>query len=217
MAFRRRGKRNYGKRRRPKRVFKRKLKRARKIHYIKRKSVSEITVSTSNQAGGVAYTLADIPNYSEFTTLFDEYKIAAIKVAYMPTKNVNTNTQTGTGGTITNTTYMLPTVYTVIDHNDTDTPTINDMVQNETLKISRGNQVHTRYFKPRVPCRVYAGVSDGYIYRSGQWIGTATANGDDNVPHYGLKYFFELPTGEKADNLTYKVITTFYLQFKEVI
>jgi len=192
-------------------------KRGEKVFYFKRKYHTQLTVSTVNINGGFTWSLDQLNDYTEFTSLFDLYQIQMLKVNIIPTKTINTVTQTGSGGTVTSSSYVMPTVYTAIDYNDSAATTLNDLMEYSTLKVTRGGKIHSRYFRPKVACRLYAGVTDGYSYKNAQWIGTSTANGDDAVPHYGLKYYFELPAGQIADSISYKVITTFYMKFKNVV
>lgn len=184
-----------------------------KVFYFKRKHHTTVTVSSASVNGGWTWSLDMLNDYTEFTALFDMYQIQALKVNIIPTKTVNTVTQTGSGGVVTSTSYVMPTVYTAIDYNDDSTTALGDLMEYSTLKISRGGKIHSRYFKPKIPLRVFSGVTDGYTYKSNQWLGVA----NDAVPHYALKYYFELPSGQIADSISYKVITTYYMKFKNVV
>lgn len=129
------------------------------------------------------YALSDLPNYTEFTNLFDSYRIMAIKIKFIYTSNV---TGQGSATGPINPAVVLPICYTVVDHDDSVALTSQtDYEQYESCKVSRLDKPFTRYFKPCTTMMVYKdAVSTGYgISRRSQWMDCS----QPGVPYYGFK------------------------------
>lgn len=174
-----------------------------KVHYFKRTAYYSGSISGStvlDTFGATAFALNLCPNYTEFTTLFDMYKICAVKVSYMPRAN---SAEVGTN-------QGLVKFFTVVDYDDSNNPTsINELLQYESLKTTNTTKDHNRYLKPKLAKALYqSAVSTAYGATRG-WIDCE----NPGVPHYGLKYALQtLPTG----NQSYDVKVTYYLAFKNV-
>lgn len=183
-----------------------------RVHLYKRKMYLRQTISTSNVYGSMVFYLSLLPNYAEFTALYDLYRISAVKVTIVPSIVTNTVGASGTGGSISAVTYNLPMVYTAIDYNDTSNPaSFDELMEYENCKITRGNQIHSRYFKPCYQSQLYESLSTtGYQAKRGGWIATI----DSEVPHYSLKWGIEVPTNSSSPFYTFYV--TYYLKFRSV-
>lgn len=178
-----------------------------KIHYFKRKSFAALVTGGAGTAQfGVAnYSLNAVTNSSEFTTLFDQYKIKAVRTDFVYTG------QPGFAGTMQN--INNPTVYTLIDTNDASTPsTINGMLeygQTRTHQLSFNRPVCSVYFRPKL---LAASTDNGSITANYNlpfqpWINTA----NPYVNHYGLKYGIDNLTGSNAIDIYH----TYYLALKD--
>lgn len=173
------------------------------VHYFKRTLYASGAIAGSSITdvfGATGFQLSSLPNYTEFTALFDMYKITGVKVTYMPRAN---SAEAGTN-------QGLVKFFSVIDYDDTTAPTaINDLLQYESLKVSNSSRDHTRFLKPKIARAIYqSGVSTAYGASTG-WIDCDNAS----VPHYGLKYALQqLPSG----NQSFDVKITYYLAFKNV-
>ena len=79
--------------RRPRRMMRRKpsrplAKRAMKVHHFRRTfKASNISSTTTGVLGGYSFSLDQLPNYTEFTNLFDQYRINKIVVKFIPNHN----------------------------------------------------------------------------------------------------------------------------------
>lgn len=216
MAYRRRVSRRRPMRR-PRRMLRRRIYRNRRlyrkrsiVHNFKRCIVSSINLQKSaNTAGFQTVHFQDIPNYTEFTALFDQYRINGLKFEFMP--RFNSIDQTAAYG---------QEFYTVIDRNDESVPgTLNVMLDYQSLRKTPITRKHVRYFKPGVlfglleePETTPSPLSPSSTKLS-PWININTSTGL-NVDHLGLKYFS--PATGAASNTTIDVIITAYFQCRTV-
>lgn len=142
-------------------------------------------------------TLTDVPSSSEFTALYDQYKINAFKLTIMPR---STEASVGQDSSV---------IGSVIDYDDNVTPTnVTQLVQYQNLKMTRGSRIHTRYVKPKIATQVFqTGVLPGYG-SSKSYIDVASPD----VPHYGLKGYIQ----QTATVQTFDLKVDYYLAMKNV-
>jgi len=146
------------------------------------------------------YALQYLTSYSEFTALFDQYRIVRVETTFMPTI-----TEISALGAFVNS-YLL----TAIDYDDANTyATVNDALQVATASITPVTKSVTRGFTPRVALAAYSGAFTSYAQAPpGQWLDCASPG----VQHYGLKTAIPL-TGSA---LTWRVMHRYYLEFRRV-
>lgn len=162
-------------------------------HYIKRTVYVESwqTTGAVPVLFGQTFQLSDVPNATDFTNVFDQYKLAAVKV------EVVSRTDTFTTGT------PAPNVLSIIDYNDATAPAnIAEMQQYQSLRMTRGRARHVRYFKPKL---VVDSANTSLNMRG--WVSTSNST----VPHYALKWAFDASTAT-----IYSLRTTYYLAFRTV-
>lgn len=142
------------------------------------------------------FSLNDLPNYTEFTTLYDNYKLNGVKIMFRPkvTQSVST-------GSINNPDATVP-FYTCIDYNDSGAlPTIDAIRDYKTCRVSTILRPKARYIhKPKI-------VDSSSSVRSA-WLSTASAD----INWYGLKV--SIPPTTTAT--TFGVEAKYYLSFKNV-
>lgn len=178
----------------------------------KRKAYVE-TISVGYGAGNIlgAYTFAlnKLPNYTEFTALFDRYRICGVLVEFMPAVD---SFSTEAGVSMTN--FALPQVRTIIDHTEDGVPTdFNEMYQYKNCKMTQGNRIHKRFLKPAVLTSAFEStIATAYIPKWKQWITTD----DPATPHYCLKYGINALPSAAMGTMTYRVYATYYLQCKDL-
>lgn len=164
---------------------------------------SNVSIDT---LGAMQFTLSQLPGVSEFTTLFDMYKINGIKLSFVPA-------QTGADTNDPSKFMYMPDFWTVIDYDDANTPTKNDMLQCTGLRMTRGNRTHSRYIKPAVSAEVYRSLTNSsYAPKWRQWLDMA----DTGVPHYGIKYFAHASGYTSGNQPAWRVYATFYFSCKGV-
>jgi len=184
-----------------------------KIHYFKRVYKQTVTVTgdadkfvalLSADAGGYnRFRLSDCPNYTDFTNLYDSYKICGIKRKYVWDKNG--------ADAEDNTVQEIPRLITVNDFNDISAPANeNEMLEYASCKITRLSKVTKRYFTPSIVIND-AGQGNFQVQKR-QWFDCATG-ADQN--HSGLKEaLITTSTDPDADLGTLYIYTTLYLAFR---
>ena len=153
------------------------------VHYFKRYYVIGDVFKGSGSSPylqGFDFSLNDLPNYSEFTALYDSYKICAVKVWFVPgctTGNIDVSTGAPVSAQIN---FASARCFSAIDYNDSSAPsTINEIREYANCKMSPMVKGHKRYFKPR-----QIDSSNAYNLPRNIWV-------DSSVPnrvYYGLKF-----------------------------
>lgn len=179
-----------------------------KIHYFKRHV--DLGIINLTNAGitsqGWSFQLNEVPNYTEFTNLYDQYKLCAAAVKFIPLQTVSQISPTGVGN-------FNIRFATVIDYDSSGAfATFDDAREFSTCKVKACTQYHTRYIKPRI--RSANENDSNTIVASGtrkMWLSTTVTN----IPHYGLRYVFEaIPTPSYV--MQYKVEAVYYLAMRNV-
>lgn len=150
--------------------------------------------------GSINFSLNDLPNYTEFTSLYDMYKINAVTVTFIPQMTENVSAVT------LNNPYANTRFYSCIDYNDNSPPTtIDEVRQYQNCKVTSILRMHKRYiYKPKV--------LDAGGYTFSPWISTAFPSNN----YYGLKYAVESTQATGALTFEFKIEAKFYMSFKIV-
>lgn len=179
-----------------------------------------LTYSVGYSYTSYMFNLGGLPNYTEFTNLFDAYRILAVKITFIPSVSSN---DAGNVLNATNWGYQ-PTIWTGVDKNGfswtgATYPTINTenaIVQNNNAKIVRNPlKPFSIYIKnPAVELGVVASATlVGGGNRARQWIDTDNYS----VNHYGAFIGGLIPNGTANFSVVYNPIIKYYMQFKNVI
>lgn len=151
--------------------------------------------------------LSVVPNYTEFTNLFDQYRINGIKIQLIPRGN---SSDIGTSSASPPTGQSVG-VFSIIDYDDINVLTsFTQAVQYQNLKMTRSHQIHSRYFKPRIANSVYNGAAG--VVNAGSVRGWIDCD-NPSVPHMGVKMVLQ-----QSPNLaqTFDLKIDYYLAFKNV-
>jgi len=162
--------------------------------------------------GGVA---GDSPTIStgDFTALFDQYRIDKVKIELswgQPESSLNQQ-------------YPLPTIYKVIDYDDTTSiasiAAAFEYGSCETLKLSNASDgrtgVHTIWLKPRPLVQTYrSAITTGYQSVRAGWMDCAQTD----IPHYGMKLYYD-NAGITADTTIGRliIVQTYYFSFRNTV
>lgn len=166
-----------------------------------------------HNASGVSHVfrLSDLPAYTEFTKLFDSYRIKGVKLEFEPVWNSgNTDGPTPFATAIDR--MGLPMLTYAID---TDGPNVAPTSEDEILQYATNKRIlisgkRTIYIRnPR--CELVAGNYSAAEAKAGQWLDCSALD----IEHYGLKYW--MPTQNVSKAVFVRVYMTYYLQFKRVI
>lgn len=185
-----------------------------KLYYYKQTVFNPSSIGPFSQVGGageylkaMSFNLGQVGgNLGPFTALYDSYSIRKIVVKIIPKFNSgDIDVPAASGG-------ELPNIAHCLDYDDSNTPAnFGDVMQRQNAKLTRGNKIIKRVFKPSVNV-ITDGTSTaaGFMQRYAPWLDITNVA----VPHYGLKLAIQpMPTGVNAN---YDVAVTYYLAFKQV-
>lgn len=153
------------------------------------------------------FTLNALPDYTDFTTLYDTYKICAVKMKFIWSHNSSDVANENKGVC-----YLL----TVNDVDDgTPAASVNEMLQYSSYKTSSLVKPVKRYVKPCKLIQMYeTAVSTGYTPTRKGYLDCA----DNAVPHYGIKWAVQEPVRrtESYEGIAgfVTIQCTYYLSFK---
>lgn len=187
------------------------------IPFVGQGDVRTLTQTANTQHHAAEFMLNQLPNYTEFTNLYDQYKITKIVCKLIPMLNGNGNVPVAYAQTDTVSSPSNPgLLISVLDYDDaTPLSLIGDYLQYQNVRKQPAimNRTHTRVIVPRVRKNVLQGGGGDMPAMIGKpgWIDCQYAN----IPHYGLKLFLDTHTGG-AFAQTYQLMTTFYVKFKNV-
>lgn len=176
------------------------------------------TWNTTTTAGFWRYnsfTLSQLPNVVEFTGLFDEYKICAIKVQYRPSYdsvpsdapalNVNTGPQSYAHM------YVDP-ASTVLPSGLYNSGTLNSFLESDKVRSVNTNRVFSVYFRPKIRDGVQGTGPNAEIRRS-KWIRT----NETGAVHSGFHIFLQQNNFSTTNvRISLDVFVTFYMMFKNL-
>lgn len=209
MAYRRRYKKRTYKRKGAGRSYRRRYtrrtrinKRGQKLYLFKRFcDFGALTISNITGTGAAYnFSLSDLPNYTEFTALYDSYKINAVKITFRPQQ-----TQSISIGAVNNPN-ASSRFMSAIDYNDGTAPTSMDEIrQYQSCKVTGILKPHSRYiFKPKIL------TTDSFSMSP--WLSTSVPN----TNYFGLKLWVEPMDSTSTTSMDYTVECKYYLSFKMV-
>lgn len=164
--------------------------------------------NTQSFGFSIQFSLQQVMEHLDFTTLFDRYKILGVKIQIIWHSNVAQM----------NNAAVFPTMYQIFDGDDATVPTSkNTMLKQEGVKVktlSRAGK-YSFYCKPRQlisPSTSTAGSTNALTQRA-NWINSA----DAGVNHFGMKFFIDdIPYANGCYNLL-QIQPTFYLACKDTL
>lgn len=173
-----------------------------RVHYVKR-TVDYGTLLGDNinpSYGAYNFSLNDVGNYTEFTNLYDQYKICGIRVRFFPKQTQVTSLDLATQP-------RNARILTAIDYTDSTAPISMQEVRDfETCQVNSIVDLVDRYIK-----------SPKYTLSSNivtdDWVPTSNAT----VNWQSLKYAIE-PIGSTSATRSqeWSVDATFYMCFKNI-
>jgi len=155
--------------------------------------------------GATAFKLSTLPNSSEFTALFDQFRIDYVEVTLRPQYNM---------GSLSNQTSMVNAVlYTVIDYDDATAPTaVSDLRQYENCRESNWDETLVRRFQPRLAVATYASGVFTSFANTRAWVDC----GNPAVEHYGFKWAVSAGLFGQGNLQTWTVEYRMALSFRNV-
>lgn len=201
-------------RRRPRRyvrrIGRRMNRRIPRVYNYKRTLFLENSISTNalglNYSNHFGFTLGMLPSASDFTNLYDEYRINKVVFKIIP-KFSQVLSSSGSGVS------HLTQVHTAFDYDDSlalpQATALSEITQYQTHRMSRGNAVHTRVIVPKCEINVsgLSGAPKAY-----QWLDCDNTT----ILHNGIKVVIPklLPAGTEQ---FWDVQMDVYMSFRNVI
>ncbi len=172
-----------------------------KSHRISR--VVELTQFQASAGGAsqAAYTfqLSDLPSYTEFTALFDQYKFSEVEIRFLPVATVSSGLATA----------VSTQLYSTVDFDDGTAGSVSALQQYETCQVTPATQELTVRLAPRVALAAYAGAFTSYANVS-SWLDV----GSPSVQHYGFKVACNTENIVGATPQIWKVVCRYTIDFK---
>lgn len=174
------------------------------------------------RATAYSFSLSSIASsYTEFTNLFEQYRINGVKLTFIPqvdaidANQLNVNIGAG-GGSVASVT--VPRLYTAIDHDgNARTGSEQELLQYGNHRIIKNPlRTFSIYVKhPRVQvATANATTLVGGAPKSKVWLDVDNYN----VQHWGAVIGGQIPFGAgTGPSITYTVICTMYMQFKDAV
>lgn len=179
-------------------------------HYYKRKSSAAILTGATGGIdlyGSAYYSLSSVNGYTDFTALYDRYRIVAVKTTFVWNNNSGSIAYPQAFNS-------FPVIHTLVDYNDATAPTsVNALLENSRTKsfaFSNSRNIVNVYFKPK-PLVMLWNQAAGTQQAAGVGDNTFKDVIHSNISHYGIKWCIE-NLGEKNEITVYH---TYYLAFKD--
>lgn len=163
-----------------------------------------VTGSTGSHPITYQFRLNDLPGYTEFTSLFDQYKLCAVKVSFIPNKNVNYISSSGDQ-------FVYGVFHSIIDYDGSAPANENQFLEYENHKMTKANHTHTRYLKPRF---LQSADATSFALPRRGWLATNTPQ----IPHNSISFMVTDQNAENTDTqyVVYMVYATYYISCKFV-
>jgi hypothetical protein len=162
-----------------------------KVYTFMQSTQTQVSSTTGTETdGSLSFSLSSLGNASSFAAIFDTYRIVGVRVQFIPETGI----------------ISLPSVYTVIDYDDSSATALSALVEYDTLKVAPPGAFFERSLVPRIAVAAYSGAFTSFAQMSNQWIDC----GSTGVVFYGLKYALTATTAVA----TYQILTTYTIQFR---
>lgn len=160
------------------------------------------------------FEIADIPQFSTYSALFDQYRLTGVKMTFLPT--TNTNDMSNVGGTF---------ISSIDLDGDTTITTFDDILQCSNSKTSPwstagGMTPYKKLFvKPRTRDALVRDICNNVPVLStalgdrNQWIDLGDRG---TTEHYGFNVGWYFGNAQLNNNQELNVITTYYISFRKV-
>lgn len=166
-------------------------------------NVGVITATTVDAGVGRRFRLTDLSTSSDFTNLFDQYRIVAVEAMYVFSTHILASQA------------RYPRISFAVDYSDSANPGSEaDVLQYQNAESFQFGQVkHTfkRVFKPRAALATYEGAFSGYgMAAANQWFDC----NDAAIEYYGTKEWLSNYNTTIATGAVINVYHRYHLEFK---
>lgn len=174
---------------------------------VKTTRVAKTTLSYNNDGGdkffSYTFRIDGLPNVSEFTSVFDQYKITAVKLHFVPRWTTSELYTTGV-------TLQMPNLVTAFDGSDAVIPTsVDNVLEYDSCRIHGPlNKMITRVIYPSAATPVFRSGASSAYGRYGGWVDCAYPD----VQFFGFRAaLLGVPT---VNTFHVDVYATYYLEFR---
>lgn len=162
-----------------------------------------ITATSIDSGVGRRFRLGDLPVVSDYTNLFDQYRILKVEVIYVLSTHILASQA------------RYPRLTFAVDYSDASNPgSENDILsyQNcETFQFGQVKHTFKRVFRPRAAMAAFEGAFTGYgMAPADTWFDC----NDSNIEHYGTKEWINNYNTTAATGAVINVYHRYHLQFK---
>jgi len=179
-----------------------------------------VTQTTTALSEPLTYTFAltDVLSYTEFTAMFDQYKIKRVdfKIQMITNPDATWDVNNGTSGARDNTVNWFPKFWYIQDSDGGGADTLLQIKERVGVKffVMKPNKEYTIRIRPKVLVQTYKTLtSTGYAPKS-LWVDCV----DAAVPHYGLNAVIDCLGLNPVDTtgFRFRIEYKFHLAFKGV-
>jgi len=152
---------------------------------------------TVDASGSISASLNLLNDYTEFTTLFDTYRIIRLDVDFMPVSSVAQGSP----------------LFTVIDYDDSTALTglSAALEYGDVLASSQSGRIHRRTLRPRAALSAYSGSFTSFAQSMhNQWFDVASPG----IVFYGLKWIIPAYANNSPVAGQYMINVRYTMQFK---
>ena len=174
-----------------------------RLHFVKR-HVDYFTFALSKTTvtgNGWVFRLNNVPGYTEFTNMYDQYKICGVYMKFYPSQ-----TQNATAASLDNSAANAR-FFSAIDYTDAVAPASTDVIREfENCEVTSILDVHEKYKK-----------NPKFINSTGQVVSDFVETTNASLNWYGLRTAQDATSATgSATALTYSVECVYYLCFKNI-
>ncbi len=161
--------------------------------------------ASAGTAPVLTFALNGIGGSATFATLFDLYRLDAVRVTVRPNNNAI--------GMADPTTTALVPMYWVIDYNNASAlTTAAGALEYDNCMVLSPGEAGERLFKPHYNLVVQSASGTDYVNTSGDWLNTSS----DDIIHYGCKFWIPQAVATQTFLQSWTVEVQYYLTFRQV-
>ncbi len=179
-----------------------------------------LTVTTATGAGvtyaglGLAFRLSDLAGYTEFTALYDQYRVKKLTYTLVPMWSTCVSPEANPNGTLGG------FIHSCYDYDDANYPAVSTsgittLMERPSYSCVAAVKTSPTIWEvvPRIAMAAYAASAfSSYANLPAEWIDCSSPN----VEHYGLKLLFELNNPASASVfMNYRLFVTAEVEFRQ--
>jgi len=173
------------------------------IYAVKRGTQVAVTIAATDIGRAANFlTLSNLPSYTEFSNLFDQFCFEQIDVEFVvPRAAVSAGNSA-----------IFPTLVYSVDYNDSIAPTtVNDVLEfdaHRVFQFSESKRSHKFSFKPKAPLTMPTGTVN---IEGPAWLSTSNAAGQ---AWYGFKYWLQDYNSTATNGTIVTMYVTYHAKYR---